>query len=97
LNQYGLSPAGFESERMHGERKHRHCLFYRFWTVALVGIFRTKDPGWGRFSTSTLILTLVLLIASTLLVFGKLESSVVVNVLFAVVGFAGGLIADKRE
>jgi uncharacterized protein YebE (UPF0316 family) len=63
-------------------------------TVA--GFFYTKTAGWGKYSTSTLVLVLALFIAAILLVLGKLESSSFANVLFAIVGYGGGLIAGKK-
>jgi hypothetical protein len=62
----------------------------------VIGIFRTKTAGWGKYSTSTLILTLALFIATILLVLGKVEGSSFANVLFAIVGYAGGLIGSKK-
>ena len=65
-------------------------------TATVIGIFVTKTKGWGKYSTSTLILTLALLISTLLLILGKVEASVFGNVLFAVVGYAGGLIVSKK-
>ena len=62
----------------------------------VVGIFFTKTPGWGKYSTSILVLTLALFISAILLVIGKLEGSSFANVLFAIVGYGGGLIASKK-
>jgi hypothetical protein len=62
----------------------------------IVGFFLTKTAGWGKYSTSTLVLLLALFIAAILLVLGKLDSSSFVNVLFAIVGYGGGLIASKK-
>ncbi len=63
---------------------------------SIAGIFLTKSPGWGRFTTSVLLLALVLFVSALCLAFEKLESSVFANVLFAVAGFAGGLLANKK-
>ena len=65
--------------------------------AVIVGIFITKTPGWGRYSTSTLILALALFLSVDLLVIGKVEASVCVNIMFAVVGYAGGLINGNKE
>jgi uncharacterized membrane protein YoaK (UPF0700 family) len=65
--------------------------------TALIGIFRTKTAGFGRYSTSLLLLTLVLLVAALLLAAGKIEGSLFANIAFAVAGFAGGLITGKHE
>lgn len=63
--------------------------------VSIIGIFKTKTPGWGKYTSSTLILTLALFIAASLLVLGRLEAPPVANILFAIVGYAGGLIASN--
>lgn len=65
--------------------------------AALIGIFLTKTPGFGRYSTSLLLLTLVLFVAALFLATGKIESSVFANIAFAIAGFAGGLITSKQE
>ncbi len=64
---------------------------------AIVGIFMTKTPGFGRFSTSVLLLALALVISALALAFGKIEGTVFANVVFAVAGFAGGLLANHKE
>jgi hypothetical protein len=63
---------------------------------AVTGVLVTKTAGWGKYSSSTLLLTLALFVAAILLVVGKLEPSSFSNVLFAIVGYAGGLIASKK-
>ena len=68
-----------------------------FGIAAIVGIFWTKTKGWGSYSTSTLILTLALFIAANFLVIGKIEASVFLNIIFAIIGYAGGLINGKKE
>ena len=64
---------------------------------AITGVFVTKTPGFGRFSTSVLLLVLVLIVSALFLAFGKIEPSVFANVVFAVAGFAGGLLANHKE
>ena len=64
---------------------------------AILGIFLTKTPGFGRYSTSVLLLALVLTVSALFLTFGKIEASVFANVVFAVAGFAGGLLAHRHE
>ncbi len=63
---------------------------------ALIGFFCTKTEGFGRFTTSTFLIILVLVISSLLYAAGKLEGQVMANVLFAVFGFAGGLFTSKN-
>lgn len=63
---------------------------------ALFGIFQTKTQGFGKYSTSVLLLTLVLFVAALFLAVGKIDASVFANIAFAVTGFAGGLITGKN-
>lgn len=67
--------------------------------VALLGFLVTKTKGFGRYSTSTLLLILVLVFSTLLYASGKIGDQVLANLLFAVVGFAGGLFSsrDKSE
>ena len=62
---------------------------------SLIGFFKTKTAGFGRFITSTLLIILVLTISGLLYAGGKIESQLIANVLFAVFGFAGGLFTSK--
>ena len=68
---------------------------WRWVRVALIGFFKTKTKGFGRFSTSVFLILLVVVIAALLYAGGKLEGQVMANVLFAVFGFAGGLFTSK--
>lgn len=63
--------------------------------VALIGIFQTKTRGFGKYTTSALVMTLVLYVAGLAYVTDKVEWEPMSNLLFAVVGFAGGLVAAK--
>ena len=63
--------------------------------LTLVGIFWTKTKGFGKYTTSTVILTLVLFVASVAFMSGRVEWGPLANILFAVSGFAGGLITAK--
>ena len=62
---------------------------------SLIGFFKTKTEGFGRFSTSVFLILLVVIMAALLYAGGKLEGQVMANVLFAVFGFAGGLFTSK--
>ena len=62
---------------------------------SLIGFFKTKTEGFGRFSTSVFLILLVVIMAALLYADGKLEGQVMANVLFAVFGFAGGLFTSK--
>lgn len=63
---------------------------------SLIGFFITKTEGFGRFTTSTFLIILVVTISALLYSAGKLEGQVMANVLFAVFGFAGGLFTSKN-
>jgi hypothetical protein len=64
--------------------------------VTLIGVFWTKTEGWGKYSSSTLILVLAVFITTILVVLGKLGESSFANIIFAIVGYAGGLIGSKK-
>jgi len=63
---------------------------------SLIGFFKTKTEGFGRFTTSVLLIIIVVTISSLLYAGGKLDGNVIANVLFAVFGFAGGLFTSKN-
>lgn len=64
---------------------------------AIAGIFFTKTAGFGKYTTSALVMTLVLYVAALAYVTDKVEWEPMSNLLFAAVGFAGGLIAAKTD
>ena len=64
--------------------------------VALIGFFFTKGSGFGGYSTSTLLLLLVVGLSGILLTAGHLPGPVFANIFFAVIGFAGGLFAGRE-
>ena len=64
---------------------------------ALAGIFLTKTPGFGRYTTSAMLLVLVLFITALALFLDKIEVPSVLNVLFAVAGYAGGMLAGREQ
>ncbi len=66
-------------------------------TATVIGIFMTKTPGFGRYSTSVLLLARVLFISAFFLVLGKIESSLFANIVFAIAGYAGGLVNGRKE
>jgi len=65
-------------------------------SAALIGFFKTKTEGFGRFTTSTLLILLVLIVSSLMYSAGRLEGQIMANVIFAVFGFAGGLFTSKN-
>ena len=66
-----------------------------FGAGSLFGFFKTKKEGFGRFTTSALLLILVVTVSAMLFAGGKIESAAMINVVFAVFGFAGGLFTGK--
>lgn len=66
-------------------------------TGALVGFFITKTKGYGRYSTSLFLILVVTIVASLIYSAGKLDNQVMANILFAVIGFAGGLFTGKDK
>ena len=64
---------------------------------SLIGFFMTKTEGFGRFTTSTFLIILVITISALMYSAGKLDGQVMANVLFAVFGFAGGLFTSKNS
>lgn len=63
---------------------------------ALWGFFRTKKDGFGRYTASALIIILVLTITAIFFSQGKIDEKLISNILFAVVGFAGGLVTSSK-
>jgi uncharacterized protein YebE (UPF0316 family) len=65
--------------------------------VALIGFFVTKTKGFGRFATSSFLLLMVIIVSSLLFSANKLDSQILANIFFAVIGFAGGLFTGKES
>lgn len=65
--------------------------------IAIISIFCTKTKGFGKYTTSTLVLTLVLFVAAMGFITGNVEWAPMANLLFAIAGFAGGLITAKAN
>ncbi len=63
----------------------------------LIGIFVTKIHGFGKYTTSLVLLTLVLTLSAIALAAGKIEATLFANIAFAVAGFAGGLVTTKYD
>ena len=66
-----------------------------FFGGTVYGIFKTKTPGFGKYTTATVVLTLVLFVAALAFVLGRVEWTPLANLLFAVAGYAGGLVTAK--
>jgi len=63
--------------------------------VALGGFFITKTKGFGRYATSSFLLLLVVIFSAFFFAIGKIDVQIMVNIFFAVIGFAGGLVVKK--
>lgn len=63
--------------------------------ISLLGFFFTKTKGFGRYATSTLLLVLVISLATLLFSVDKLEEQIIGNIFFAAIGFAAGLFTNK--
>jgi hypothetical protein len=63
--------------------------------ITLAGFFKTKTGGFGRFTVATLLLVCAFYTAALLLVAGKIEATAFGNILFAIVGYAGGLLSAQ--
>jgi hypothetical protein len=63
----------------------------------LIGIFITKAQGFGKYTSSLVLLTLVLTASAIALAAGKIEAPLFANIAFAVAGFAGGLVTANAK
>lgn len=62
---------------------------------ALLGFFWRMQSGFGPYNLSALLLLVVLAVTAIALITGKCEPQTAANIIFAVVGFAGGLFVKK--
>ena len=65
--------------------------------VSLIGIFKTKTEGFGKYTSSLVLFVLILYLLSLFFAFGKVESHLLANAVFAVLGYAGGLVVGKSN
>ena len=67
-----------------------------FLCILFIGCFWcTKEPGWGPYTTSTLLIVAVVSIAAVLFAGNLLGSDFLENILWAAIGFGGGVLAAK--
>jgi hypothetical protein len=68
-------------------------------TVALIGFFKTKTPGWGAYTTSILLLLLILFVAGVAFAVGQVDWPSASGLLLAIAGYAGGIVTtmDKEK
>jgi hypothetical protein len=65
--------------------------------AAIIGFFVTKTAGFGKFTTSTFLMLLIVILVGLFFSAGMIQPDLLSNVLFAVIGFAGGLFTTKSE
>ena len=63
--------------------------------VALIGFFKTKTEGFGKFTTATLLFMLVLYVCTVAFFQGKIDGFSLANLLAAIAGFAGGMFTGR--
>ena len=64
---------------------------------ALLGFFKTKTSGFGRYNTSALMIIIALSFASIALIAGLMREQAFSSLLMAVIGFAGGMVVGKER
>ncbi len=67
------------------------CIF----CFVLRKFFKDKIPGYGPYNTSTLLITLALMVAFISFLVDGVDGDDIAKIVFAVIGFAGGLFAGK--
>ncbi|MBF0378025.1 MAG: hypothetical protein HQK72_11155 [Desulfamplus sp.] len=65
--------------------------------ASLIGFFMTKTKGYGRFATSTFLILIALVVSSLMYAADKLDAQIMANIIFAIIGFAGGLFTGKEK
>ncbi|HWG58447.1 MAG TPA: hypothetical protein VN661_05310 [Candidatus Acidoferrales bacterium] len=65
--------------------------------ITIIGIFLTKTAGFGKYTSSLIILVLALYVVSLFFGLGKIDATQFMSLIFAAVGFGGGLIANKQN
>ena len=65
--------------------------------IALCGFFWKKKEGFGKYNTSTFLLLLVLIFSSIMYSSHQLKDNAFINILFAIIGFAGGLFTSSID
>jgi len=64
--------------------------------ATLIGFFVTKIEGYGKFTTSIFLMLIVIIFTAIFFAAGKIQLEFFSNILFAVIGYAGGLITSKK-
>jgi hypothetical protein len=66
-------------------------------SIAILGLLRTKKAGWGPYSMSLLLLTLVIFTAAVAFALGRIDWPSASGLLLAVAGYAGGLLSSPPD
>lgn len=66
-------------------------------SIALLGLLKTKKPGWGPYTMSLMILTLVIFTAAVAFALDRIDWPSVSGLLLAVAGYAGGLLSKPED
>lgn len=72
-------------------------LVFTLGLTAMLIFYATKKDGFGSYNTATLIIVLVITMSGLLYFSDKLEQVSMTHILFAIIGFAGGLFANKEK
>ncbi|KAB7740556.1 hypothetical protein F2P47_08495 [Parvibaculum sedimenti] len=73
------------------------ALTFLIFAGSLLGFFCSKNKGFGKYTTSLLLLILVLFVGAVAFVTGKIDWPNLGNLLFAIAGYAGGLVTPKDD
>ena len=74
-----------------------NCGIISIFIIALIGFFVTKKPGFRKYATALLVLILILFCSTLLIANSKGDIQILINLLFAVAGYAGGLVSMKDD
>lgn len=65
--------------------------------IALIGFFKTKTNGFGKYNTCTLVLLVALIFCALLFAGGRFSAELFANAIMAIIGFAGGLVVAREK
>lgn len=66
-------------------------------SIALIGFFKTKTDGFGKYNTCTLVLLVVFVLCTLLLSAGRMSGETFGHAVMAIIGFAGGLVVAREK
>ncbi len=67
-----------------------------FFGFVLDGFFKTSKGGFGRFTSSTLIIIIVLMVSLIALLLGGINGDDITKIILAIIGFVAGVVAGKE-